>query len=56
MLRPAVMQAAGPALASLLIAVQAPWLAFAAVAVLQVVAAIVLAVMRTTPCAATSTR
>ena len=34
-LRPAVMQAAGPALASALIAVQAPWLAFAVVAVLQ---------------------
>ena len=46
---PTIMQAAGPALASLLIAVQAPWLAFAVVAVLQVVAAVVLAVMRTTP-------
>ena len=39
-LRPAVMQAAGPALASVLIAVQAPWLAFAVVAGLQVVAAV----------------
>ncbi|RZS65707.1 putative MFS family arabinose efflux permease [Agromyces ramosus] len=48
-LRPAVMQAAGPALASALIAVQAPWLAFAVVAGLQAVAAVVLAVMRTTP-------
>src|SRR6188472_4340411 len=47
-LRPAVMQAAGPALASLLIAVQAPWLAFAVVAVLQVVAVVVLGIMRTT--------
>ncbi|WP_350349449.1 MFS transporter [Agromyces sp. G08B096] len=47
-LRPAVMQAAGPALASALIAVQAPWLAFAVVAVLQAAAAGVLALMRTT--------
>ena len=47
-LRPAVMQAAGPALASALIAVQAPWLAFAVVAALQVAAAVVLVVMRTT--------
>ena len=48
-LRPSVMNAAGPALASGLIAVQGPWLAFAVVAGLQVVAAAVLAVMRTTP-------
>ncbi|GAA1834467.1 MFS transporter [Agromyces salentinus] len=48
-LRPAVMQAAGPALASALIAVQAPWLAFAVVAAMQAVAAVVLAVMRSTP-------
>ncbi|GAA1948055.1 MFS transporter [Agromyces allii] len=48
-LRPAVMQAAGPALASAFIALQGPWLAFAAVAVMQVVAAVVLAIMRTTP-------
>lgn len=48
-LRPAVMQAAGPALASAFIAVQGPWLAFAAVAVMQAVAAAVLAVMRSTP-------
>ncbi|MRG60931.1 MFS transporter [Agromyces sp. CFH 90414] len=47
-LRPAVMQAAGPALASALIAIQAPWLAFAVVAVLQAAAAVVLALMRTT--------
>jgi len=47
-LRPAVMQAAGPALASALIAVQAPWLAFAVVAVLQGAAAGVLVAMRTT--------
>ncbi|AWB94908.1 MFS transporter [Agromyces badenianii] len=48
-LRPSVMNAAGPAVASALIAVQGPWLAFAAVAGLQVVAAVVLGVMRTTP-------
>ncbi|WP_127793947.1 MFS transporter [Agromyces sp. LHK192] len=47
-LRPAVMQAAGPALASLCIAIQGPWLAFAVVAALQAVAAVVLALMRTT--------
>ena len=47
-LRPAVMQAGGPALAGVLIAVQAPWLALAVVAGLQAVAALVLAVMRTT--------
>ena len=48
-LRPTVMQAAGPALASLLIAVQSPGLAFAVVAGLQVIAAVVLGLMRTTP-------
>lgn len=48
-LRPSVMNAAGPAVASALIAVQGPWLAFAVVAGLQVVAAAVLGVMRTTP-------
>ena len=48
-LRPTIMQAAGPALASLLIAVQSPGLAFAVVAALQVVAAVVLGVMRSTP-------
>jgi len=48
-LRPAVMQAAGPAVASALIAIEGPWLAFAAVAVLQAAAVVVLAVMRTTP-------
>ena len=47
-LRPAVMQAAGPAVASLLIAIQAPWLAFAVVAALQGVAVVVLGLMRTT--------
>lgn len=48
-LRPSVMNAAGPALASGLIAMQGPWLAFAVVAGLQLVAATVLGVMRTTP-------
>ncbi|QEO15486.1 MFS transporter [Agromyces intestinalis] len=48
-LRPAVMQAAGPALASALIAVQGPWLAFAIVGALQAAAVTVLAAMRTTP-------
>jgi MFS family permease len=48
-LRPSVMNAAGPAVASALIAMQGPWLAFAVVAGLQVVAAAVLAAMRTTP-------
>ncbi|WP_233437778.1 MFS transporter [Agromyces laixinhei] len=47
-LRPTAMNAAGPAVASALIAVQGPWLAFAVVAGLQVVAAAVLGVMRTT--------
>ncbi|WP_234659428.1 MFS transporter [Agromyces marinus] len=49
MLRPAAANAAGPALASLLIAAQAPWLAFLVVAGLQVVALVGLGVMRTTP-------
>ncbi|MGW9631018.1 MFS transporter [Agromyces sp. NPDC055520] len=48
-LRPSVMNAAGPALASGLIAMQGPWLAFAVVAGLQLVAATVLGVMRPTP-------
>lgn len=48
-LRPSVMNAAGPGVASALIAMQGPWLAFAVVAGLQVVAAAVLGVMRTTP-------
>lgn len=48
-LRPVAQNAAGPALAGLLIAVQAPWLAFLVVAGLQVVAVIGLAFMRTTP-------
>ncbi|HET8779306.1 MAG TPA: MFS transporter [Agromyces sp.] len=43
------MQAAGPALASALIAIEGPWVAFAVVAVLQAAAVAVLAVMRTTP-------
>jgi MFS family permease len=47
-LRPVAQNAAGPALASVLIAVQAPWLAFLTVAVLQLVAIVGLAVMRTT--------
>ncbi|WP_438855081.1 MFS transporter [Agromyces sp. M3QZ16-3] len=48
-LRPVAQNAAGPALASLLIAVQAPWLAFLVVGGLQVVAIVALAIMRTTP-------
>ncbi|WP_271192485.1 MFS transporter [Agromyces luteolus] len=48
-LRPVAQNAAGPALASVLIAVQAPWLAFLVVGGLQVVAIVALAVMRTTP-------
>ncbi len=48
MLRPTIMQAAGPVLASLLIAVWSPGAAFLAVAVLQVGSAGVLAMMRTT--------
>jgi MFS family permease len=47
-LRPAVMNAAGPALASALIAMQGPWLAFVVVAGLQVLAASVLGMMQTT--------
>ena len=47
-LRPAVMNAAGPALASVLIAMQGPWLAFVVVAALQAVAAFVLGMMQTT--------
>lgn len=48
MLRPTIMQAAGPVLASVLIAVWSPGAAFLAVAVLQVGSAAVLALMRTT--------
>ncbi|MBM7505367.1 MFS transporter [Agromyces aurantiacus] len=48
MLRPVAQNAAGPALASVLIAVQAPWLAFLVVAALQVVAIVGLGLMRTT--------
>lgn len=48
MLRPALMQAAGPALASVAIAVLSPGLGFAIVAVTQGLGAIVLALMRTT--------
>ncbi|GAA2028589.1 tetracycline efflux MFS transporter Tet(V) [Agromyces tropicus] len=48
-LRPVAQNAAGPALASVLIAIQAPWLAFVVVAVLQVVAILGLGLMRTTP-------
>ncbi|NUT58554.1 MAG: MFS transporter [Agromyces sp.] len=47
-LRPVAQNAAGPAVASALIAVQAPWLAFLTVAVLQLVAIVGLAIMRTT--------
>ncbi|MEI5583190.1 MULTISPECIES: MFS transporter [unclassified Agromyces] len=47
-LRPVAQNAAGPALASLLIAVQGPWLSFLVVAGLQVVAVVALALMRTT--------
>ncbi|GGI48623.1 MFS transporter [Agromyces flavus] len=47
-LRPVAQNAAGPALASVLIAVQAPWLAFLVVAVLQVVAIAGLGLMHTT--------
>ena len=47
-LRPVAQNAAGPALASMLIAVQAPWLAFLVVAALQVVAIVGLGLMRTT--------
>lgn len=47
-LRPVAQNAAGPALASLLIAVQGPWLSFLVVAGLQVVAVAALGLMRTT--------
>lgn len=47
-LRPVAQNAAGPAVASALIAVQAPWLAFLVVAGLQVVAIVGLGLMRTT--------
>ncbi|MGR2751270.1 MFS transporter [Agromyces arachidis] len=47
-LRPVAQNAAGPALASLLIALQGPWLAFVVVAALQVVAIGALGLMRTT--------
>lgn len=49
MLRPTVMQAAGPALASLLIAVGPIGVAFALIAGLQVAAVLVVAAMRSTP-------
>ncbi len=48
MLRPTIMQAAGPVLASVLISVWSPGAAFLAVALLQVGSAGVLAAMRTT--------
>lgn len=48
-LRPVAQNAAGPALASLLIGVQGPWLSFFVVAGLQVVAVVGLGFMRTTP-------
>ncbi|MEN9620145.1 MAG: hypothetical protein RL499_338 [Actinomycetota bacterium] len=48
-LRPSLMQAAGPALASAAIAILSPGLGFAIVAVTQGLGAIVLALMRTTP-------
>lgn len=47
-LRPVAQNAAGPALASVLIALQGPWLSFLVVAGLQVVAVASLALMRTT--------
>jgi MFS family permease len=47
-LRPVAQNAAGPALASLLIAVQGPWLSFLVVAALQLVAVLALGLMRTT--------
>lgn len=49
MLRPAAMQAAGPALASAAVAVASPALAFVIVGLLQVVAVIALIVLRTVP-------
>jgi MFS family permease len=48
-LRPAVMQAAGPAVAALAVAVASPGLAFAIVVVSQVLAVAVLLLLRTTP-------
>jgi MFS family permease len=48
MLRPTIMQAAGPAIASVLIAIWSPGIAFLVVAVLQIGAAGALAIMRTT--------
>ncbi len=48
-LRPAVMQAAGPAAASAAIAVLSPGLGFAIVAITQGFAAVLLGIMRTTP-------
>jgi MFS family permease len=49
MLRPTIMQAAGPAAASAIIAIWSPGVAFLTVAVLQLGAVAVLFVMRTTP-------
>ena len=48
-LRPTLMQAAGPALASVLIAAYSPGVAFLVVAVIQIGSAAALASMRTTP-------
>ena len=48
-LRPSILNAAGPAVASGLIALASPGLAFLVMAVLQVGAAITLAIMRSTP-------
>ena len=48
-LRPTIMQAAGPALASVIIAVSSPGVAFLTVAMLQIGAVTVLAAMRSTP-------
>ena len=48
-LRPAVMQAAGPAVAALVVAAASPGLAFAIVVVSQVLAVAVLIFLRTTP-------
>ena len=48
-LRPAVMQAAGPAVAALAVAVASPGVAFAVVVLSQVLAVIVLLMLRTTP-------
>ena len=47
-LRPTIMQAAGPALASVIIAVSSPGVAFLVVALIQIGAAAMLLVMRTT--------